>query len=171
MGGKGSGGWRWNAGRKPNSSSDNSKKVSRGTLPAPPVAASNVVSMPTAEDRATAESAAGGLKPPADFSERELWAWNLLSPFAIENGTLTTSSLFAFTLLCRNVALERKLAESFSRVGGPDHRGLLQRLDCQLLAFGLRPQGGAEMPDAEPKEQPEHPLAKFGFGVRRSEQC
>jgi hypothetical protein len=46
-------------------------------------------------------------------------------------------------MLCRNVVIERKLSVSPLGVAGPDHRGMLARVEGLMLRFGLVPNGKA----------------------------
>ena len=96
---------------------------------------------------------------PSDLTTDERNVWVELAPFAFANRTLTRATSFAFRLLCRNVVLERSYASSIADKGGPNHRGLIQRIDAELLAFNLRPCGKA-MYEAAP-EAPASKLDRF----------
>jgi hypothetical protein len=98
---------------------------------------------------------------PADLSADEKRIWVRLAPHAMQAGTLTTASELAFVLLCKNVVLERAYAGSVQDRGSANHRGIIQRVEGGLDAFGLRPQG-RRMPQAKPIEQPSaNPLSKY----------
>jgi hypothetical protein len=146
MGGVGSGGRRPGAGRKGKSEAERaltgnaghrSKVVRHPSVPpAPPAAASAGLSVPppVVVDEADA---------PNDLTVEERQVWLRLAPFALGNGTLTPAWSFAFSLLCRNIALERRYASSVTDAGGASHRGLIQRIDAELLRFNLSPCGKA----------------------------
>lgn len=103
------------------------------------------------------------VEPPAHLAPEVIEVWNELAPLALEARTLTKTTAYAFSLLCQNVHTERK-TYVWNR-GRADHRGLIQRIESELLAFGLRPQGEAlSQPDQE--ETPPNPLARFGFRPR-----
>ena len=91
--------------------------------------------------------------PPDDLSPPELRAWERLSPHAFAARTLTRTTEYQFTVLCRNVVLERELATSPEKRGGADHRALLQRVDAELARFALAPNGKPIVPDV-PDEDP-----------------
>lgn len=73
------------------------------------------------------------------FEERQVWLE--LAPHAMKNGTLTTATALGFRMLCRNVALEKQYARSVNDRGTANHRGLIQRIDAELLRFNLAPCG------------------------------
>lgn len=77
---------------------------------------------------------------PKGLTQEERAVWDELAPFALANGTLVKATALAFRMLCRNVVLERVMAVSLDR-GGPNHRGLIQRVDAELLRFNLAPCG------------------------------
>jgi hypothetical protein len=80
---------------------------------------------------------------PDDLVVDERNVWLELAPHAIANGTLTDATSLAFRLLCRNVVLERRYAVSVLDAGGANHRGMIQRIDAELLRFNLAPCGKA----------------------------
>lgn len=88
------------------------------------------------------------------FEQRQIWLE--LAPHAMANGTLTAATALGFRMLCKNVALERAYAASVMDRGGPNHRGLIQRIDAELLRFNLAPCGKpisaglAERPAVDP---------------------
>jgi hypothetical protein len=64
-----------------------------------------------------------------------------LAPHAVRARTLTVATVYQFQLLCQNVVLERELAAKPDERGRSSHRGVMQRLDAQLLRFCLSPIG------------------------------
>ena len=66
--------------------------------------------------------------------------WAELAPHATAEGTLRPSTALAFGVLCRLVVAERQLAVS-PVAAGPDHRGILQRMEAGLARFRLTPDG------------------------------
>jgi hypothetical protein len=76
-----------------------------------------------------------------------------LAPFAFKHRTLTRASAYTFEMLCRALAQEKQLSLSEADAGGPNHRGLLQRVAAWLKDFGLAPLGKA-MYDAEVESAP-----------------
>lgn len=117
MGGRGSGGRRPGAGRKP----PRLRVVEIGAAP--------VVTVPAVP------------QPPSWLSADAATVWRTLAPLAVERQTLTAATAHSFEMLCRNVVLERQLAADPKTVGGPNHRGILQRVDAELLRFDLSPNG------------------------------
>src|SRR5262245_60386598 len=69
------------------------------------------------------------VKAPQGFTGEERDIWETLAPHALSEGTLTVGTMLAFTWLCRNIVLERKLATAPLAMGGPDHRGMMQRVE------------------------------------------
>jgi len=80
-------------------------------------------------------------EPPSWLSADAATMWRALAPLAVERQTLTAATAHSFEVLCRNVVLERRLAADPETVGGPNHRGILQRVDAELLRFDLSPNG------------------------------
>jgi hypothetical protein len=152
MGGKGSGGARPGAGRKPKSAVERAitgNPGRRGRLLPHPSAVPVPGVAPIDEFDA-----------PNDLSPDERNVWLELAPFAFAARTLTRATSFAFRLLCKNIVLERLYAASVADKGGANHRGL-QRVDAELLAFNLRPCGKAIL-EAEPA-QPDKKTAKRSY--------
>ena len=102
------------------------------------------------------------LAPPADLSGQEREWWLLLAPHAVEAGTLTPATVVAFRLLIENLGVLKDLATDATSRGSADHRGMLGRVDTELLAFNLAPVGKpmAVLPSA-PTVVPVNPLEKF----------
>lgn len=78
---------------------------------------------------------------PDDLTAAERAVWLKLAPHAFRAKTLTKATAYQFELLCRNIVLERLLASSAETVGGSNHRGIIQRIDAELLRFDLAPNG------------------------------
>lgn len=78
---------------------------------------------------------------PVGMQADEASVWRELAPHATAEGTLTPRTVMAFGWLCRNVVMERKLAASPLGAAGPDHRGMMQRVEAGLARFRLTPDG------------------------------
>jgi hypothetical protein len=140
MGGVGSGGRRPGAGRKPKSAE---LRVLDGNASHRKRKAADVVQHPSAPTEppppALPKLDEADAPNELDFEERAVWLE--LAPHAIANGTLTTATALGFRMLCRNVALEKQYARSVNDRGTANHRGLIQRIDAELLRFNLAPCG------------------------------
>ncbi len=149
MGGVGSGGKRPRAGRPRKSTAERQLDGNAGhrgrVLPHP--------SVPPAEPPVVVDDSED-FSVPDDLTLDERQVWLRLAPLAKENGTLTKAHLLAFSLLCQNVVLERRYALSPLDAGGANHRGMKQRLDIQLLRFGLAPNGVEEVAEKQPAVDP-----------------
>lgn len=101
---------------------------------------------------------------PNDLKTDERLVWLKLAPHAIQNGTLVAASEVAFGLLCQNIVRERKYGESLTECGTANHRGLIQRVEAGLDAFGLRPLPGKPLaqPQAEKRVSPLERFLKRG---------
>lgn len=97
---------------------------------------------------------------PNDLSVEERLVWLELAPHAMQAGTLTQASALAFRVLCRNIVLERRYGQSVTDQGSSNHRGMIQRVEGGLDAFGLRPMG-KPMATAAPAEKPVSKLDRF----------
>jgi len=134
------------------------------------------ISPATTDPAATAAPVIAAIEtfdPPPGLSKTVLRVWAQLAPYAFANRTLVRSTVIAFEMLCRNVALERALARKRLERGGPNHRGLIQRVDAQLLRFNLAPCGKPMYLYEQPKTTtesdpptPANPLARFLKRVR-----
>ncbi len=110
----------------------------------------------------TAPEAITEFDAPNDLTTDERNVWVELAPHAFKARTLTPATAFAFKLLCRNVVLERQYAQSVTDKGTANHRGLIQRVDAELLRFNLAPNGKVhEIPEQPAAAQPINPLAKY----------
>lgn len=156
MGGLGSGGRRPGSGRKPKSEIARSLdgNARRGkVLPHPSAASAPPPPPPPKLDEADA---------PDDLNFQERAVWLELAPHAMANRTLTAATSLGFRMLCRNVALERQYSGSVLDRGGANHRGLIQRIDAELLRFNLAPCG---KPVAQADNKPAvDPLKERYFG-------
>lgn len=155
MGGKGSGGRRAGAGAKPKDKALRALDGNAGhrgrVLPHPSVPPAAV--LPVAPAIIIDEAHA-----PDDLTLDERLVWLKLGPLALEKGTLTKTTEYAFKLLCRNVVLERRYAMSVTDAGTANHRGMIQRVDAELGDFGLRAFGKAaagavEKPAVDPVKE------------------
>jgi hypothetical protein len=96
--------------------------------------------------------------PPDDLASEARAVWDQLAPHALQARTLLPATAIAFRVLCCNVVLERTLGEDPLQRGGPNHRGLMARVDAELAAFTLRPFGKPMLVEAAPAA---NPLDKF----------
>jgi hypothetical protein len=92
-------------------------------------------------------------------STSALAVWHELAPHAFEARTLTPATSAAFLMLCRGVVKERELSASAYRAGGPDHRGMMQRVATWMKDFSVAP-FGKPMYAAE-AAAPANPLDRF----------
>lgn len=158
MGGKGSGGHRFGAGRKKKTDEErfvDGNAGHRGRVIAHPSTTSEPPPVPVVDEA----------DAPNDLTLEERRAWLALAPHALQNGTLVPATSVAFVLLCKNIVRERKYGESLTECGTANHRGLIQRVEGGLDAFQLRPQG-RRMPSADPVAKPASPLDRFLKKVR-----
>jgi hypothetical protein len=100
-----------------------------------------------------------GVAAPDNLTSAERAVWDALAPHALLLRTLTPATALGFRMLCRNVVIEAALATGADK-GGPNHRGILQRVDAELAAFCLRP-FGKPIYEAAPEAKPANPLEKF----------
>jgi hypothetical protein len=84
-----------------------------------------------------------------------------LAPHAFAARTLTPATAAVFVMLCRAIVKERALSASVA-CGGPNHRGLMQRLSSWFKDFDLAPLG-KPMYAAEPDTKV-NPLDRFTKG-------
>jgi hypothetical protein len=151
MGGPGSGGQRPGAGRKPKNpalrvldgNAGHRKVVTHPSVPQSPSQALPPLDPSEAPNELTVD-------------ERNVWL--RLAPYARANGTLTPATGYSFNLLCRNIVLERRYADSVTDAGSANHRGLIQRIDAELLRFNLSPCG---KPLVVSDEKPESKVDRY----------
>lgn len=143
MGGKGSGGARPGAGRKSKRDRERWLHGSRGRSTA-------AKAPPPVVDHQDVPTDLG-------LTTEERLVWLRLAPEAMTLGTLTPATEYQFGLLCQNIVLERELRRDLEQRGGSNHRGIIQRIDAELLRFCLAPMG---KPIVEEKK-PEDPFAEF----------
>lgn len=159
MGGVGSGGRRPGAGRKPKSAEaralDGNARQRGKVLQHPNAAEPPPPALPKLDEA----------DAPNDFNHEERCVWLELAPFAMKNGTLTPATALGFRMLCRNIVLERAYATSVMDRGGANHRGLIQRIDSELLRFNLAP-CGKPVAGAEPQKPAIDPIRARFFGGR-----
>lgn len=99
---------------------------------------------------------------PNELTTEERNIWLRLAPGAFAAGTLTKGTEYAFILLCRNVLLEQQLREGAETRGGANHRGILQRVETGLTAFGCRALG---KPMVNPEPEEADPFQEFDGGA------
>ena len=189
MGGRGSGGKRVGAGRKRKSALDRAISGAPGprgvvlqhpssTAVAPVVTFDPPAELLAAPDAlatltsqlAFLQEAEGPGAPNPQIAElqarvdglaiaaRGLTIWLELAPHAFAARTLTPATSATFVMLCRAIVKERSLSAS-GNCGGPDHRGLMQRVSGWLKDFELAP-FGKPMYAAEPAATV-NPLDRF----------
>lgn len=147
MGGRGSGGARVGSGRK---SKTLAEKALHGTAS-------------LKEQRAAAGTpVVDEFDAPDDLKRDERLVWLELAPYAFKARTLTRATSYSFRLLCRNIVLERALADDVEQRGGANHRGIIQRVDAELTRFCLSPLGKALIED---KPKVEDPFSEFDGSV------
>lgn len=152
------GGARPGSGRKPKSDAiralDGGASHSRKVVPHP----SSPNEPPAPELPKLDESDA-----PDDLTFEERKVWLELAPHAIANRTLTDATSKGFRMLCQNIALSDRYYASVNDAGGSNHRGLIQRIDAELLRFNLAP-CGKPMASAEPAQPAIDPVKARFFG-------
>ena len=93
------------------------------------------------------------MAPPKELDADGLAVWRELAPHALDQRTLTPATALAFGWLCRTIVLERKLAAAPLAVAGPDHRGMMQRMEAGLARFRLTPDGKPPVVVEQPKDE------------------
>lgn len=131
----GHGGRRAGAGAKPKTALEHAITGDAGRR-------GRVLNHPSSSDApATALVEVEEFDAPDDLTMEQRHVWLKLAPHAFKARTLTRATELAFSMLCRNIALEKRYAESVTDQGSANHRGLIQRIDAELSAFNLRPAG------------------------------
>lgn len=180
MGGRGSGGRRAGAGRKPK---DARLLAITGGLSRRP-GASAVVPDLTTDLRTPAAVVHAAVAPPVDLEPDELAIWERDAPLAIAQGTLTAAMAGAFRAYCELEALtaamhkriKKDLVLVVSSESGdfekpnpllPQYRGAVQRLQSMRKDFKLSPFGKEEAPARA--DQPATPGSRLSaFASRRA---
>lgn len=90
----------------------------------------------------------GTVVRPKGLSVEDTAVWNELAPLALALGTLTVATAMAFADLCGYIVMERKMRVAPLAAGGPDHRGLIQRIETMRARFRL-------IADGKPVVKPE----------------
>jgi hypothetical protein len=93
------------------------------------------------------------VQPPQALAGEALAVWCDLAPLAIELRSLTPARAYAFGLLCGWIVLERKLAASPLAACGPDHRGLMGKVESGLARFQLHGDGKAAVAVEPPADE------------------
>lgn len=99
------------------------------------------------------EGDAPTVERPRGLSVEDAAMWDELAPFALALGTLKPCYAMAFADLCGLIVLERKLRAAPLAVAGPDHRGMLQRVEAGRARFRLIPDGKPVVSDDAPKDE------------------
>lgn len=147
MGGRGSGGKRVGAGRKPKDALLRSIQGGRDRRPEP--------APPSADPGPTAVAPIATIQPPADLTAEELAIWNRDAPLAEAERTLVLATASAFREFCELEALKNKMLVSIKEEmttvddkgverSNPlltHYRGAVQRLSTFRKDFKLAPFG------------------------------
>jgi len=141
MGGKGSGGARPNSG--PKRRDPQASWLAGGAKRGPRALAA----------ASSSESSLGAVKRPKGLSDEDKAVWDELAPLALEQKTLTVTTAMAFADLCGYIVLERKLRAAPLAVAGPDHRGMMQRVEAGRARFRLIPDGKPVVVVEQPKDE------------------
>lgn len=141
MGGRGSGGTRVGAGRKP------WKQQARVVQGGDASAGGHAEPKAQNPEPATKTLATAVVRPKLSPAVRAVW--DALAPRAVEQGTLVPATAYEFRTLCELAVQQRECLkacqeEGFTEYGlkiGTHYRGLTQRLEGKLRAFKLGPMG------------------------------
>lgn len=151
MGGFGSGGRRPGSGRKRKSKAERALDGNAGhrgrVLPHPSAPATKPSKPKPLPELDEAEA-------PNELSLEARQVYLKLAPHAIAAATLTPATSLGFCLLCENIVLERRFRSSVQEAGSASHRGLIQRIDAELLRFCLAPIGKALVEENPPAVDP-----------------
>ena len=93
------------------------------------------------------------VKAPKYLNADELDVWKELAPHALAEKTLTDRTAMAFATLCRNIVILRKLEAAPLTCAGPDHRGMLARVEMGWARFRLVPDGKPVIDEAAPADE------------------
>jgi len=144
----GRGGARLGAGRKPKSAVQNAVDGTKSYAQQPNYFQAGA-KLPEVEE----------FDAPNELTTDERNVWMKLAPGAFKARTLSQVTEYAFVLLCKNIVLEQGLRASVEKCGGPDHRGILQKVEGGLTAFSLRAMGKPLILDE--KEKPKSALERL----------
>ena len=102
--------------------------------------------------------------PYVDDEARRVWAE--LAPLATTAGTLEARTAMAFADLCAYIVLERKLRAAPLACAGPDHRGMIARVEAGRIRFRLIADGKAveSAPDVDEWAEFDQPLTMVRGG-------
>jgi hypothetical protein len=95
----------------------------------------------------------GPVTRPEDLEPGVKDVWDELAVFGRELGTLTPATAQAFADLCAYIVMERQMRASFKTVGGPDHRGMMARIEVARARFRLTPDGKPVVQVEQPKDE------------------
>jgi hypothetical protein len=158
MGGKGSGGKRFGAGRPRKSREERQLGGNAGHRPLAlvPPSKSNT-EQPAAAAPETASPPPVRFPPPKILNAQESFYWTLWAPLAEKAGHLTEERVPGMVLLCQ-IAAARDRDPSI----GPDWRDLTRQLGQHLARFGLTSDGRLpEVPVAQTKDDEGSALARL----------
>ncbi len=150
-------------GRRPGAGAKPKSARARAVSGVPAHKKGRVLAHPSAgaEAPSTAPAEIEEFDAPNDLTMDERHVWLELAPFAFANRTLTKATSLSFRMLCRNIVIEQKMATRVADRGTSNHRGMIQRVDAEMLRFNPSPCGKA-MYEADPgKEKPANPLDRF----------
>ena len=108
---------------------------------------------PKAVTRPKAPLAEQSITAPIYLTDEELAIWKELAQHALAEKTLTERTLMAFATLCRNIVILRKLEMAPLTCAGPDHRGMLARVESGWARFRLMPDGKPVVEEAAPADE------------------
>lgn len=159
MGGRGSGGRRVGAGRKPKDAVLRAIQGGRSRIPVQPA--------PVGSTEVPPPLPLSEVPPPADLTDAELVVWNREAPLALLERTLTPATAGAFRELCELEALKNQMlvkikaeltAIVITEAGASEranpllthYRGAVQRLATFRKDFKLAPFGKELLTPAQP---------------------
>jgi len=183
VGGRGSGGRRVGAGRKPTNKEElalrGSRRAGRGATKQTPggIKTENQTGSPTPRAFVGQVSQVDGgsdplLTPPLSLTVEQVPVWSDLAPLALREGTLNASTVAALRDLVELVVLRGKLLRAIEDQGFsertetglksnpllPQYRGLVLRVEAGMARFKLAPMG-KEIGQGE--TAPADPFAEF----------
>lgn len=99
------------------------------------------------------DATVGAVAAPKYLDADEVAIWRELAPFALVERTLTAGTAMAFATLCRNIVILRKLEAAPLTCAGPDHRGMLTRVEAGWVRFRLMPDGKPVVGEEKPQDE------------------